>query len=138
MTTADLTPEERAYYISKALDHCCASARLPPRGMINVSRGDIAEIGASQCVRDYRCASRGGRSKICGDVNVTFYCAYDIKDRAGNAGTAIVRIDRNEDYTPFAKEYENYRRDKYNTNGYIENPDKRLNEICYGYRCGRP
>jgi hypothetical protein len=138
MTTADLTLEERAYYINKGLDKCCVSARLPSRGMIKVSRDDIAEIGASRCAQDYRCASRGDRSKVCFDVDVTFYCAYDIKDRAGNAGTAILRIDRNKDYTPYAKEYETYRRDKYDTNGYIENPDKKLDGICSEHGCGRP
>jgi hypothetical protein len=138
VTTVDLTPEERTYYINKALDKCCVSARLPSKGIIKVTRHDIADIGASRCVRDYRCASRGGRSKVCFDVEVTFYCAYDIKDRAGNPGTAILRADLNKDYTPAAKEYENWRRDKYDTNGYIEDPERQLNEICNNYGCREP
>jgi hypothetical protein len=138
MTTADLTPEERTYYINKGLDKCCVHARLPSRGMIAVTRGDIAEIGASRCARDYRCTRIGGRSKMCLDVDVTFYCAYDIKDRGGNAGTAILRIDRDKDYNEDAIGYENYRRDKYNTNGYIVDPDTKLNKICRKDRCGQP
>ena len=138
MTTAELTPEERAYYINKGLDKCCVVARFSSRGIIKITRGDIAEIGASRCAQDYHCGNRGGRSKVCFDVDVTFYCAYDLKDRGGNAGTAILRIDRNKDYTPDAKEYESYRRDKYDTNGYIEDADQRLNEICSKNICGRP
>jgi hypothetical protein len=91
MTTADLTPEERGYYINKELDKNGVSARLPSRGIVKVSRDDIAEIGASRCAQDYRCADRGGRSRVCFDVDVTYYCAYDIRDRRGNAGTSPPR-----------------------------------------------
>jgi len=55
--SAGLDDEQRSHHPkngllhNKGLDQCCVSARLPSRGMIKVSRGDIAEIGASVCPR---------------------------------------------------------------------------------------
>ena len=64
--------------------------------MAILARSDIAQVGASRCVRESECSEAFiktiRRSIGCTYVTVRFYCAYAVRTTDGNAGTAFAKI----------------------------------------------
>src|SRR5215475_13869605 len=85
-TFPDLTEQDRTAFFQEALRHGVA-ARLEKGRMVKLGRGDVAEVGASTCVRDTECSRSSRRG--CREVLVTFTCTYPVKHRAGGAATAV-------------------------------------------------
>jgi hypothetical protein len=72
------------------------AARLDGGGMAILARSDIAQVGASRCIRESECSEALiktiRRSIGCTYVTVRFYCAYAVGTTEGNAGTAFAKI----------------------------------------------
>ena len=67
--------------------------------MAILARSDIAQVGASRCIRESECSEaliRTVRRSIgCTYVTVRFYCAYAVRTTDGNAVTAFAQIHSN-------------------------------------------
>ena len=109
LSVSDPSPQQRLAYLNNVLNQCCVTARVPESGMVSLRRSDIKEVGASTCAREYNCTSSGRRG--CREVAVTFYCAYEVRDRDGKAATAVLKAPPNLFYEPFADQYGAWRRE---------------------------
>ncbi len=95
----DLSEDQRVEHFNDAFvarPWRSVAARLDRGGMTILARSDVAQIGASRCVRESECSESliGGRRNSIGClyVSVTFYCAYAIRTTDGDAATAFVRV----------------------------------------------
>ena len=95
----DLSAEQRTGHFNEAFvdrPRRAVAARLDGGGMAILARSDIAQVGASRCIRESECSEafvRTSRRSIgCAYVRVRFYCAYAVRTTDGNAGTAFARI----------------------------------------------
>ena len=132
LSVSDPSPQQRLAYLNNVLNQCCVTARVPESGMVSLRRSDIREVGASTCAREYNCASSG--RKGCREVAVTFYCAYEVRDRNGKAATAVLKAPPNLFYEPFADQYGAWRRETH-VPGNLDFEEARTRLCDLGYGC---
>ena len=104
----DLTDAQRIENFNEALvarrNGAGVIARPERGGLTILGRGDVAQVGASQCVREMACQSylplplRNDPGLACLYVGVRFSCAYAIKTADGNAATAYAKFESNRRY----------------------------------------
>jgi len=96
---SDPSPLERTAYFREALERDGVPARLERGRMIRLRRGDVAEIGASECAaRSIECSEYSGRRRGCREAKVWLSCTYAVKHRSGSPTTAVVRLHSNPEY----------------------------------------
>jgi formylglycine-generating enzyme required for sulfatase activity len=95
----DLSAEQRTGHFNETFvdrPRRAVAARLDGGGMAILARSDVAQVGASRCIRESECSEafiRTSRRSIgCSYVTVKFYCAYAVGTTDGNAGTAFAKI----------------------------------------------
>lgn len=95
----DLSEQQRIEHFNETFvdrPRRAVAARLDGGGMAILARSDVAQVGASRCIRESDCSEaliRTSRRSIgCAYVTVRFYCAYAVRTTDGNAGTAFARI----------------------------------------------
>ena len=98
----DLSEEQRVENFNAAFverPQRAVAGRLDGGGMAILARSDIAQVGASRCIRESECSEaliRTVRRSIgCTYVTVRFYCAYAVRTTDGNAVTAFAQIHSN-------------------------------------------
>jgi hypothetical protein len=101
----DLSEQQRTEQFNDALvarrNGAGVIARLERGGLTILARSDVAQIGASQCVREMACESylrlplRNDPGLACLHVGVTFSCAYAIKTTDGRTATAFAKFHSN-------------------------------------------
>jgi hypothetical protein len=98
--------------------------------MVSLRRNDLKEVGASTCARAYECA--GGGNRGCREVGVTFYCAYEVRDRSGKAATAVLKAPPNAFHEPLADQH--WRRETH-VPGNLDFEEARTRLCDLGYGC---
>ena len=90
------TQSERLNAFNLRLDNDGATALMERSGeVLLLRRGDISQIGSSQCEREYSC-QKAGRRAGCSRLSVQFNCTYAVKDMSGQDATAILVLLEND------------------------------------------